>query len=147
MKGISPLVATVLLIAITMSVAGILAFWVSSFTSQTLPKYNRTEECRFSNFEIYSCTLDRATGTLTFILRNTGQYDIQGLTAFIILKNNIVTPTINLNPSSLMVGEYKSFILPNSTTNVPAEQFSKLIVGTSVCPDLSKESTCGVYGV
>ena len=36
MKGISPLVASVLLIAITMAVAAILANWVSSFTRQTV---------------------------------------------------------------------------------------------------------------
>lgn len=142
MKGISPLVASVLLIAITMSVAGILAFWVSSFTTQTLPKYNRTEECRFSNFEIYHCSLDKSTGTITFILRNIGQYEIPDLTAFIILKNNTVTPTISLN-YSLMVGEYKSFALPNSSTKISAEEFSKLIIGTSACPELSKESVCG----
>lgn len=36
MKGISPLVASVLLIAITMAVAAILAAWVSSFTRNTI---------------------------------------------------------------------------------------------------------------
>ncbi|MEM5879511.1 MAG: archaellin/type IV pilin N-terminal domain-containing protein [Candidatus Aenigmatarchaeota archaeon] len=141
MKGISPLVASVLLIAITMSVAGILAFWVSSYTSSTLPKMNRTEECRFSNFEIWNCRLDRTTGTLTFVLHNIGQYEILDLTSFIVLTDGTVTPMIKLN-SSLIVGEYKSFILPNSTTNVPSEKFSKLIIGTGACPDLSKEAVC-----
>ena len=139
MKGISPLVASVLLIAITMSVAGILAFWVSSYTSQTLPKMNRTEECRFSNFEIWSCSIDSA-GTLTFVLHNIGQYEILDLTAFVFTTENTVSPGVKLN-SSLLLGEYKSFTLQNSSTNVPAEKFSKLIITTS-CPDLSKESTC-----
>jgi len=36
-KGISPLVASVLLIAITIAIAGILASWVSSYTEEALP--------------------------------------------------------------------------------------------------------------
>jgi flagellin-like protein len=140
MKGISPLVASVLLIAITMSVAGILAFWVSSFTSQTLPKMNRTEECRFSNFEIWKCSLDKSTGSLSFTLHNIGQYEILDLTAYVFTTDNTVSPMVKLN-SSLSVGEYKTFILSNSSTNVPAEKFSKLIIATS-CPDLSREDYC-----
>jgi flagellin-like protein len=142
MKGISPLVASVLLIAITMSVAGILAFWVSSYTSQTLPKVNRSEEeCRFSNFEIWSCNLNTQTGKLTFTLHNIGQYDIEDLRAFIVLTDNTVTSPIPLN-STLLKGEYKSFILENSTTNVASEKFLKLIIGTGLCPTLTVESGC-----
>lgn len=37
-KGISPLVASVLLIAITIAIAGILASWVTSYTEETLPQ-------------------------------------------------------------------------------------------------------------
>jgi flagellin-like protein len=142
MKGISPLVASVLLIAITMSVAGILAFWVSSYTSQTLPKTNRTEEeCRFSNFEVWSCNLNTANGKLTFTLHNIGMYDISDLKIFILQTDNTVTPPISLN-GTLLRGEYKSFVLENSTTNIPTEKFSKIIVGTGLCPSLSVESTC-----
>jgi len=35
-KGISPLVATVLLIALTLTIAGIVAMWASSFTQAKL---------------------------------------------------------------------------------------------------------------
>jgi len=107
MKGISPLVASVLLIAITMSVAGILAFWVSSYTSQTLPKTNRTEEeCRFSNLEIWSCNLNTQTGKVTFTLHNIGLYDIGDLKVFVVLNDNTVTPPVSLD-GTLLKGEYK----------------------------------------
>ena len=42
-KGISPLVATVLLIAVTMTLAGIIAFWGSSFVRTSLPTENQTQ--------------------------------------------------------------------------------------------------------
>ncbi|MEM5836478.1 MAG: archaellin/type IV pilin N-terminal domain-containing protein [Candidatus Aenigmatarchaeota archaeon] len=142
MKGISPLVASVLLVAITMSVAGILAFWVSSFTGQTLPQVNKTvEECRFSNFEIWSCSFDSATETLTFTLHNIGPYEIQDLQLFIVYNDSRVSDVIKLN-KNLGRAEYKSFRLTASQMNVSMAGFSGIIVGTGVCPELSKQSGC-----
>jgi len=38
MKGISPIVASVLLIAITIAIAGIVASWTTSYTEEALPE-------------------------------------------------------------------------------------------------------------
>lgn len=138
MKGISPLVASVLLVAITMSVAGILAFWVSSYTGQTLPKINRTEEeCRFSNFEISSCIFNNATSNLTITLRNIGQYDLSQLKAQIFLTDGTVSQPISLE-GVLPRGEYKTYII---STGIPFNKFSKVVVLTSLCPQLSGEKS------
>ncbi|MEM5815310.1 MAG: archaellin/type IV pilin N-terminal domain-containing protein [Candidatus Aenigmatarchaeota archaeon] len=51
-KGISPLVATVLLIAITMTLAGILAFWGSSFVKTGLPTEEETQKMRECNLAL-----------------------------------------------------------------------------------------------
>jgi len=144
MKGISPLVASVLLIAITMSIAGILAFWVSTYTTSTLPSLNRTrieEECRFSNFDIYSCNINTSTSTITFTLHNIGQYEISNLASYIVFANNSVTPQISLN-DTLPIGSFKSYVLLNSTTNVSSTTFSKIIIASTLCSGLSKESGC-----
>ncbi|MEM5854318.1 MAG: archaellin/type IV pilin N-terminal domain-containing protein [Candidatus Aenigmatarchaeota archaeon] len=140
MKGISPLVASVLLIAITMSVAGILAFWVSSYTGQTLPKVNRTEEeCRFSNFEIFSCILYNATGNLTLTLRNIGSYDLTQLKAQVFLTDGTVTQPLNLE-GTLPRGEFRTYVI---STGISTDKFSKVVVLTSLCPQLSsEESNC-----
>jgi flagellin-like protein len=141
MKGISPLVATVLLIAITMSIAGILAFWVASYTTQTLPKVNRTEEeCRFSNFDL-SCALNTTSGSIVVQLHNIGQYEIINLTAYVMLTDGTITSPIPLN-GTLATGDYKSYIISNSTTNVSSTMFSKIIVSSLACSALSKDSTC-----
>ncbi|MBI2547246.1 MAG: hypothetical protein HYW23_02255 [Candidatus Aenigmarchaeota archaeon] len=56
MKGISPIVASVLLIAITMTIAGVLAYWSSTFVSNTLPGENTTTaQCRLAQFEFLLC--------------------------------------------------------------------------------------------
>jgi flagellin-like protein len=144
MKGISPLVASVLLIAITMSIAGILAYWVSTYTTSTLPSLNKTkteEECRFSNFEIYTCNFNTTTGTITFTLHNIGLYEIVNLASYVVFTNDTITPSISLN-GTLATGEFKSYSLLNTTTNVTSTTFSKLIVASSACPGLSKEHSC-----
>lgn len=142
MKGISPLVASVLLIAITMSIAGILAFWVSSYTSSALPKMNRTvEECRYSNFEIYTCNLNTSTGDIILNLHNIGPYEIINITSYILQTDGIISPVVSLN-GTLSSGEYKSFILSNSATGVPSSKFSKIIVGSGACSELRQETAC-----
>ena len=142
MKGISPLVASVLLIAITMSIAGILAFWVSSYTTQTLPTVNRTaEECRYSNFEIYSCNLNISSSTITLTLHNIGQYEIINLTSYVVFVNNTVGPIIQLN-GTLASGEFKSYVLLSTTTYASSATLSKIIVGSSACSGLTVESGC-----
>lgn len=141
-KGISPLVASVLLIAITMSIAGILAFWVSSYTTQTLPQMNiTTEQCRYSNFEIYTCSFNTTSSVITLTLHNVGDYPIANVTSYVVFTNSTFSSLISLN-SSLGYGEYKSFILSNSTTGVSSSTFSKIIVGSSFCPGLTRESSC-----
>jgi len=78
MKGISPLVAAVLLIAATMSIAGILAYWASSFVRSSLPEVNRTDvECSGSNFNVYAASYNSTTKNFTMMLENTGIYNVK----------------------------------------------------------------------
>ena len=45
MKGISPLIAAVLLIAFTMAIAGIMATWATTFTREKLAGANEEADC------------------------------------------------------------------------------------------------------
>jgi len=78
-KGLSPLVATVLLVAITMTIAGVLAFWASTFTKGGLPSENATQslqQCTGADFDIYYQSYNSTTGVLTIVFQNTGSADI-----------------------------------------------------------------------
>jgi flagellin-like protein len=136
-KGISPLVATVLLVAITMTIAGLLAYWAASFAKTSLPEVNATEaQCRFASFKIYSCTHLNSTGTLNLILENQKEIELDDLTVYLIFANTSVSDGIPLN-KTLTGGALKSF----SLSNVP--EFSKISVKTN-CPDVYDEKTCVV---
>lgn len=80
-KGVSPLIAAVLLIAFTMAVAAILTAWISSFTTTQKEKTAEFEEkvqCAYAdmradpNFARYNST----TGTFSLWVENTGSEKI-----------------------------------------------------------------------
>jgi len=135
-KGVSPLVASVLLIAVTMTIAGVLAYWASSFVKQSLPSLNTTEsECRFAGFSIYSCTYDNSTKKISLILENSRNIELKELKAFLIYSNASVSDAIPLN-GTISGGTLKSFSIPNVY-----DSFAKISVKTH-CSELSEEKAC-----
>lgn len=92
-KGISPLVAAVLLIGITMIIAGFLAFWVSTFMRGRATTFEKTteeiEKCTrlqamASPFNIYYSSYNSSTKTLRLFLENRAgiEYKIAGIDIF-----------------------------------------------------------------
>lgn len=132
MKGISPIVAAVLLIAITMTIAGILAYWSASFVERGLPA-NETE-CSLARFVIDACTYNTTTDQITLRLDNRRTVDLTDLNAFIYYPNGTVSTAIPLN-ESLSGNIVKSFVISQ------AENFSQIVVKTH-CPDVEANSTC-----
>lgn len=147
MKGISPLVAAVLLIAATMSIAGILAYWAASFVrSRTETMGNETqalERCTGANFGIILNTFN-ATGNneLTIVLQNLARYPIyiQGISFFwgngTILENSTTL--------TLGVGEtFKTYTITHAGGKPIQDDWgcSRYIILTD-CPGLSKEHVC-----
>jgi flagellin-like protein len=67
-KGVSPLIAVIVLIAFTLIVAGMLATWASRFARETLP----TTECFNIDVIIQGATYDDPTNTLNLYVKNRG---------------------------------------------------------------------------
>ncbi len=133
MKGISPIVAAVLLIAVTMTIAGVLAYWSSTFVEKQLPEVET--QCKFSNFIFESCTYNSTSQRLNFILNNRRNIDLKNLTAYISYSNNSVSSGITLNVS-LLGNELKSFSMSGVSSD-----FSSVLVKTH-CPESTASSTC-----
>jgi len=136
-KGISPLVASVLLIAATMSIAGILAYWASSFArTQTEAFQNQsiTNECNYADFKIYSCKYNSTSHTISMTLENSRDVELKDLNVQVFYTNETVSQPIPLN-STLPPRLLKSFFITD------VNDFSSLIVKTN-CPDISKTHQC-----
>lgn len=136
MKGISPIVAAVLLIAITMTIAGVLAYWSSTFVSTTLPGENiTTAQCRLAQFEFLNCRYNSTSQNLIFSLNNVRTVELLKLAAFIEYPNGTVANVTSLN-GTLPSGEIRSYTL----ANIPSD-FANLVVKTN-CPELSRTNVC-----
>jgi len=130
-KGISPLIAAVLLIVITMVISAIIAFWASSFVRSSLDTVQSSFNCPLSDFEIYSSSYDNSTEELRLLLRNTGGFPLNvTVVDFIYSNDQIQTSTINL---ALPTTGIHTFTLSNIQ-----DGFSRYIIATN-CPELTKE--------
>ncbi|MFH7880901.1 MAG: archaellin/type IV pilin N-terminal domain-containing protein [Candidatus Aenigmatarchaeota archaeon] len=99
-KGISPLVATVLLIAVTMTLAGILAFWGSSFVRTGLPSEEETEQFKRCSTAVGSLKVDfsfyNETAKTFFIsIYNLGPARLRLTNATFFYSTNSITKTID----------------------------------------------------
>lgn len=131
-KGISPLVAAVILIAATMSIAGILSFWTTGFVRTKLGvAENETEEIRCLNaeFELYSSSLEGST--LFFVLENTRTYDLTLKELYLFDADDRLLDTKTLN----MELKGNSLLAHNET--IPTTS-TRAVIKTG-CPEVSVE--------
>ncbi len=105
-KGISPLVAVIMLIAFTLITGGILAAWVSQFT-QTQRAY--AQRCTNARVVIQSGTYDSSSKNLTLVLYNYGDVDLR-FRAVLKYYNRSVTSDVTVDsPSESIV----TYVIPN----------------------------------
>ncbi len=91
-KGVSPLIAAVLLIAFTMAVAAILTAWVTTFTEeQTQQLGNESEQqidCSFAQLEVF----DTSAGAdwVNVAVTNRGTVDFTNVSITVLNSGNVV---------------------------------------------------------
>lgn len=137
MKGISPLVATVLLIAVTMTIAGVLAVFAQNLVGENLRRASSqpiSTECQFGNFFVDACSYDSSAGRMNFILNNVGTVTLTNITAFVIYPNNTLNFT-EVN-GTLPSGSLRSFQVSGIASGFNKVQFR------TQCPSVSQESVC-----
>jgi flagellin-like protein len=137
-KGVSPLVAAVLLIAATMSIAGILAYWTSGFVKTTLPDVNQTQmECKYAGFKIYQCTYSNTSLQLSLTLNNYRTVEVKEMMVYAFFPNGTTSTGFKLN-ETLVPGEFKTFTI----TSFP-QGFSKIVISSLLCPEIiPEEASC-----
>lgn len=134
-KGVSPLVAAVLLIAVTMTIAAMLSYWASGFVRSRTEEWEKrlpAGECSFANFRVYSCKYD--TGTITMVLENVKDVDLRNITAYVLNSDSSIDVKTGL--SDLPALQIKSY----SLTGISAS-YEKITIKTH-CPDVIVTDDC-----
>ncbi len=135
-KGVSPLIAAVLLIAFTMAVAAILTAWISTFTSSHVEKSAEFEEkiqCAYAdlradkNFVRYNAT----SGMFSVWLENPGTEKVLVLSMTVEYLGGKVTRKMALNESHV-VGLLKEQGGSFGPLNITAYAANTAISGISV---------------
>lgn len=128
----SPLIAAVILIAVTMSIAGVLSFWVSGYMRTKLEESENVTQgtsCLGAEFKIHSMDYNNNTRSLYLVLDNRRAIDLVIENLYFFYPNNrIETKTLN---EELKGNEIK----PINVTGV-ADGFLSGKIKTN-CPDVS----------
>lgn len=138
-KGVSPVVATVLLIAITIVLASIIFLWARSFLEEGAQKQGKAVELSCDQI-VFAASLSAAGGTTVLDVINQGNVPIYGF-VFKELQEGSITPN-DLTDSDVGPGASKSITLsgsPQSGLVVPillAEESSGNRISYP-CPDVS----------
>jgi flagellin-like protein len=86
-KGISPLIAVIMLIAFTMIVAGILAGWATQFVTQSR---SELQFCARAQLLVQRAYYDEQSSNLTLALFNTGDVPLKGFVVRLTYENESI---------------------------------------------------------
>ncbi len=129
-KGISPLVATVILIAATMSIAGILAYWTTGFIRTRLTEAEGITggtKCFGAELELRSGSYD--SNTLHLILDNKKSVDLMLTNLFLLYPDNkLETKSLN---ETIKGNEIKALNIENVVPEFLTGEIK------TQCPDVS----------
>ncbi|UCD03366.1 MAG: hypothetical protein JSV63_01895 [Candidatus Aenigmatarchaeota archaeon] len=115
-KGISPLVAVIMLIAFTMIVAGILAGWATRFATE-----QRTilEKCVRADVMLRTAVYDTATSNLTLMLYNPGTVPLKDFMVLVSYdENGPPIPSTWEIKSTLNANSFETFVHNLSDSNI-----------------------------
>ena len=107
-KGVSPVIAAILLIVVTVTVGVLYSSWVQTYYTKQISKQAEISdeqiECSEAGFQINSCNFDAGdTNIATIQLENTGYLDLNSFTVVAEYSNgesDINICSINLEESS-----------------------------------------------
>ena len=152
-KGISPLIAAVLLIAFTVALSTIIMGWMSSMTRETTTsvsgKVGSTLDCSNAAVSIKHIYISNGTGTndanVTISIANSGYYAIQTTGAFY---KSDGTSCVNTTQTNLTTGQVGKIIIHNCP-NTNTATFGSVIVNTQcggVYDETDYDSNLVTYG-
>lgn len=113
-KGISPILASVLLLAVTISVAGVFSGWAPNIadtvTGQTENQTQHRLDCNQASAEFISATYDSGNNETATALRNSGRADFKELIVIAFDSNDNLMQQTNL---SIAAGHVSNTTLSN----------------------------------
>jgi flagellin-like protein len=153
MKGISPLVATVLLIAFTVAVAGMLSTWLTGFTSSTSKQVSdsssTTLSCSYGGISLGSLKYGSSSSSLAGNIENTGTVSLGNVSIQIVYTNKTVGNYFLATQNGVGINSSNAVknisLIPRDliTFNVTAQSNYELVRVSTNCSSVFDSATAG----
>ena len=88
MKGVSPLISVIMLIAFALIVSGLVVTWGIGFTES---KRSEIQTCSKAQILMERAYFNQDTGKINLVVRNTGRIPLKGFTVLLSYENGTVT--------------------------------------------------------
>ncbi len=118
-KGISPLIASVLLIAFTLAIGAFMSSWLNDVTRKQTSEAteNSRPECQFANLNIQNVTLANSTDKkLRIDVENTGTKNV-AINNIRLIYNDDKSTYANFTRTTIYAGDLYSLTMYNTTDN------------------------------
>jgi len=148
-KGISPLIASVILIAFVIAVAAIAGNFFTGFTEKQKvtveTKGGALVDCSVTRMEIDPDTIDTSSG-VSFVATNMGEEDIANLKITLYDTSGNVE-TVDPDTTTLLKGSYEKLTNSTAFSTVNPTNAYKIILRTTDCPgvDSIANKTAGTW--
>ena len=125
MKGISPLISVIMLIAFALVVSGLVITWGIGFTES---KRSEIQLCSKAQIVLERAYYKQDTGKINLVVQNTGKIPLKGFTVLLVYKNGTVTSSGN---------QYKDYeIKPDDITIFPVsfgDGLKEIVIQSKEC--------------
>ncbi len=132
-KGVSPLIAAVLLIAFTMAVAAILTAWVTTFTQDTASQVGNESEqlisCSYAGVSVFDANWDGSNVDVT--VANTGTVDLNNVSIYAFRDASI--------QGQAFITNLESGAIDSGTISSVSQIPDRIRISTRDCPDTTAE--------
>ncbi len=139
-KGISPLIASVLLIAFTLSIGAFLSTWLQDITKKQTSETveNSKPECQFASLNIQNVTFTNTTTKLRIDVENTGTKSVAIRSIRIIYSNDSNTEA-NFTRTTINAGDSYTLVMYNTTNNSSIRENIRKLRLVTDCPNNNLE--------
>jgi flagellin-like protein len=108
MKGISPLIAVIFLIAFVLVMSGIFYTWLWQFSFQQREEF---QLCSQASILLARAHYNDDTGNVNLVVHNTGRVDLTGFSVLVINDNGSVTPNKDFLGKELKKNDIGTFTI------------------------------------
>lgn len=139
-KAVSPLIASVLLVSITLTVIYLVSGWTLSFTSKEsgiIQQRSDTDiKCQSAGLAIDNVSYNCTSGKLMMEAYNSGSKDLTDFRIQMLLTNTS-SYTLNAEPNTTLYSG-DTAIFYNSSINITFPQIDRIVMRAPACPKTAR---------